>query len=208
METILLGTEGNQPFPITQSGVSRRHAQITIDDNGQWTLKDLNSKNGTFIRNENGDLKGISSITITPMTFICLGPNNVNGCSFYACHTKFVANYIKEFDYLKEKEEQFEEGIKEIEKKVKMEKWILVLFNIVILLLTLLPFVPSNVAWTLRLGVPILSTGFGAIYDGAGKKKKLESKYKKFFICPNPKCSHTLRSAEIKVMQCNKCKCK
>lgn len=43
MKQILLGTEGNQPFKITQQGVSRQHARITIGDDGVWILEDLNS---------------------------------------------------------------------------------------------------------------------------------------------------------------------
>ena len=53
MKTIVLGREGTQPFKIKNEDVSRQHAQITIDDHGEWVLEDLNSSNGTFIRNEN-----------------------------------------------------------------------------------------------------------------------------------------------------------
>ena len=60
MKQILLGTEGNQPFKITQQGVSRQHARITIGDDGIWTLEDLNSTNGTFIRNEEGEAQDVA----------------------------------------------------------------------------------------------------------------------------------------------------
>ena len=52
MKQFILGTEGNQPFKITQMGVSHQHARITIGDDGVWTLEDLNSTNGTFVRCE------------------------------------------------------------------------------------------------------------------------------------------------------------
>ena len=54
MKTIILGREGNQPFPIKDEfdGVSRKHAQITINDHGDWFLEDLDSANGTYIRDE------------------------------------------------------------------------------------------------------------------------------------------------------------
>ena len=86
MKTILLGKSGDQPFDIEQQGVSREHARLTIDDDGQWVLNDLDSSNGTYIRNENGDWERISKKKITPSTFICLGPDNANGCKFFARH--------------------------------------------------------------------------------------------------------------------------
>ena len=52
MKQFILGTEGNQPFEIKQKGVSHQHARVTIGDNGVWTLEDLNSTNGTFVRDE------------------------------------------------------------------------------------------------------------------------------------------------------------
>ena len=59
MKQFILGTEGNQPFEIKQTGVSHQHARVTIDDNGVWTLEDLNSTNGTFVRDENGDMRRV-----------------------------------------------------------------------------------------------------------------------------------------------------
>ena len=51
-QKIIIGREGNQPFPITQDGVSGRHASLTIRTDGTWVLEDLNSMNGTYIRNK------------------------------------------------------------------------------------------------------------------------------------------------------------
>ena len=77
MKTIILGKEGNQPFKINAdaNGVSRRHAQITITDSNEWYIEDLNSTNGTYIRDEKtGLLIPIAGKRrITPMTFIFLG---------------------------------------------------------------------------------------------------------------------------------------
>ena len=54
MYTLVVGREGNQPFTITEEGVSRQHLQITVPDqvNGTWIVQDLGSSNGTFIQNE------------------------------------------------------------------------------------------------------------------------------------------------------------
>ena len=52
MKEFIIGKEGTQKFliPLTKTRVSRQHARITIDDNGVWTLEDLNSTNGTLDR--------------------------------------------------------------------------------------------------------------------------------------------------------------
>jgi len=57
METIILGRKGDQPFAITADGVSSQHAKITIDGD-KWTLEDLHSTNGTFIRDEKTHCEG------------------------------------------------------------------------------------------------------------------------------------------------------
>lgn len=48
---ILIGKEGNQPFAIGDPKVSRRHAILAIEENGQLFLIDNNSTNGTYIYN-------------------------------------------------------------------------------------------------------------------------------------------------------------
>ena len=60
---IIIGKEGNQPFVITSAGVSRKHAQITIDHE-TWFIEDLNSTNGTFVQNEDGDYIRIINMQI------------------------------------------------------------------------------------------------------------------------------------------------
>ena len=107
MKQIILGTEGNQPFKITQPGVSRQHARITIGNKKKKKIKKLNSTNGTFIRNEEGEMRRVGTLVINSMTFICLGPNNANGCSFYATHLINPDDFIKEFQYLNQLEDKF-----------------------------------------------------------------------------------------------------
>ena len=50
-----------QPFATktTQSGVSRKHAVIRIDENGCWWLEDRWSTNGTYIREDDGGFRKI-----------------------------------------------------------------------------------------------------------------------------------------------------
>lgn len=203
MKQILLGTEGNQPFKITQQGVSRQHARITIGNDGVWTLEDLNSTNGTFIRNEEGEMRRVGTLVINPMTFICLGPNNANGCSFYATHLVNPDDFINEFQYLNQLEDKFDA---QEEHADKMEKRIRLLIAIASFVSLIGSFLVSNGVLLLRVGtlVSLVSTMF---FNPNEKKKKLQAEREKFHTCPNPKCSHIMKSREIRMMQCAKCKC-
>lgn len=208
METIILGTGGNQPFEIKQAGVSREHASITIGDDGTWTLADLGSTNGTFVRTEDGELRRVSKMTITPMTFICLGPDNSNGCSFYALHVKTPNNYYREFEYLNNLEDKFDEKATKAERKNRAVK-------VTIALTSLVAFVGSflteghHILQLMLLRVGSVVSGVSTMFfDPRGSEKKLKAEKERFHRCPNPACSHVLRSDEIRDMQCGKCKCK
>ncbi|MGM9869122.1 MAG: FHA domain-containing protein [Sodaliphilus sp.] len=57
---ILIGREGNQPFPLSESSISRKHAIFHMDERtGAMTLRDNNSANGTYIKAANGSFKRI-----------------------------------------------------------------------------------------------------------------------------------------------------
>lgn len=211
MRTIILGKEGNQPFPITAEGVSRRHACITIDDDGIWILEDMDSCNGTFIRNEtDGTLSRIARIGITPMTFICLGPDNAKGCCFYARQV-LQENYGKftaEYEYLNEKEDLFSEQVRRIERNSKA-------LNIVKAVLPVLLFAVSfailpgmgPVSMVVRGAASALPTVLIQVfYNPTELKKKIKATQENFFHCPNPCCSNRLTSKEIRNMRCSKCK--
>jgi pSer/pThr/pTyr-binding forkhead associated (FHA) protein len=49
-DTITIGREGNDVNFLDDPFISGRHAQVAISTDGQMTLTDLGSKNGTFIR--------------------------------------------------------------------------------------------------------------------------------------------------------------
>lgn len=210
MKKITLGREGNQPFSITQPGVSRQHAEIEITDDGVWVLKDLDpeNSNGTFIRDENGELQRISTINISGKTFICLGPDNSNGCSFYAEQVINPGKFTQEFEYLNKIEDNFDEKLEKVDIEVKRQKWTILIANILVVVVSFLPCISGNLRLDILRIVPILSALFGVFYDGNSQKRKIMKQREKFHRCPNPKCSHTLRSAEIRDMQCAKCKCK
>jgi hypothetical protein len=54
-ETISIGREGNDVNFLDDPFISGKHAQVSITPDGQVTLTDLGSKNGTFVKiNEEG----------------------------------------------------------------------------------------------------------------------------------------------------------
>lgn len=72
---ILIGREGNQPFPLTEASISRKHALFHMDErSGAMTLRDNGSANGTYIKIGNGGFKRISgSATVGFQDIIRLG---------------------------------------------------------------------------------------------------------------------------------------
>ncbi len=60
-EPQLIG-RSSEALPLTDSTVSRRHAELT-PDNGRWYLRDLDSANGTFV---NGQRVGADRVPLSP----------------------------------------------------------------------------------------------------------------------------------------------
>lgn len=207
MQKIILGTEGNQPFDIKQTGVSRHHATLTVNGN-RWTLEDNNSTNGTFIRDETGLLRRVSCVDVTPLTFIVLGPDNANGCSFYALHATGVQHYLQEFQHLNDIENRYLAREEQAEHTGRRMHKIVAGVTLGALAVSLINIVSADMRFgLLRLGTA-LSGLMTLFYDPTAKRKKIATERQLFHSCPNPKCSHKLSTAEIRDMQCAKCKCK
>ena len=206
---IVIGTEGDQPFKIKGEAVSRKHAQITINEHNEWILEDLDSSNGTYIRRESdGEFIRISNMEITPMTFICLGPDNSKGCTFFARQVlkDNYGNFKEEFEYLNDIEDIYDQKIEKLEYNVLIEKKLIFVINIIVVIVSLIPQINSEIRMNLLRIIPTISAGFAAFYDASGKKKRINSEREQFHHCPNPVCSHKLKTNEIRNMKCNKCK--
>ena len=207
MKEFVLGKEGDQPFEINQQGVSRRHAKVSIDDNDNWIVEDLGSSNGTYVReNDSGELRSLGQngkVRITPLSFIVLGPDNAKGCGFYARQLLNPGNFNEEYEYLNEKEKEFDMRVDKVDNTAQKIKIIIFFVNILIVAYS---FSGSSTSfWMLRIGT-LLSTGFAAFYNPTTHIKKINAIRERFHHCPNPACSHRLRPAEIRNMRCNKCK--
>lgn len=200
----IIGRQGDQPFKIVQEGVSREHARLTIDDSGKWVLEDLNSDNGTFIRNEDGDLEQISKKVISESTYICLGPDNINGCKFYARQLIAPKDYKKEFDFLEEIDDDIENRLEKAEDKSKLIRKAITIISMVGFFGSFI--VEDNGFRTMLLRVSTAATGVSSMfYDPNKQKKQLKALREKLFGCPNPACSHHLSSKEVRNRKCAKC---
>lgn len=104
MTEFIIGREGTQKFNISdqRNKVSRKHCKITIDDNGQWYVDDLDSANGTFIINDEGEMIQVCHYPINEFTRIILSDQTPMGFSFIAHHVleDDPQNYRKEFIHL------------------------------------------------------------------------------------------------------------
>lgn len=211
MKTIILGKEGNQPFPIKADGVSRQHAKITISDMGEWMLEDMDSSNGTYVRDEgNGELRRIVRTKITPMSFLSLGPDNAKGCSFYARQVlkENYDNFTIEYEYLNEKEDEFDGKMEQIEnnaKKLNIIKAVLPVFLLALSIAIIPGMGPAS--WIIRGAASAIPTVLILLfYNPTDVKKRYNALREKFHHCPNPLCSHKLKTSEIRNMKCAKCK--
>lgn len=201
---IIIGRNGDQPFTIAQEGVSREHAKLTIGDGGKWTLEDLNSGNGTFIRNADGDLEQIGRKVISESTYICLGPDNVNGCKFYGWQLLTPKDYHKAFDFLEDLDADIEKRLEQADGKSQMVRKTIAGVSMVGFIGSF--FVDNNDMRTMLLRVSTATTGLSSmLYDPGKQKKKLKALQEKFFGCPNPACSHTMTGKEVKNRRCSKC---
>lgn len=212
--TIILGTEGTQPFKITNNCVSRRHARISISDSGKWFIEDLDSRNGTFIRLENTTklIKiGQGQFQISPMTYVSLGPDNAQGCRFYARQAleNNYGDYTEEYVLLRTVNDQYKAKLEKIENNAKLVKWggfginLLIFFSSFWIPESILP--QNEMINFVRFGM-LLSSVPVLLYDSAAAKKKLENERKKVCKCPNPNCNNILKPDDIYNMLCPKCK--
>lgn len=72
---IILGKNGNQPFPLTESSISRHHASFHLDEkSGKMILRDEKSTNGTYIKAKDGTFRRLYGETAVGLnTIVRLG---------------------------------------------------------------------------------------------------------------------------------------
>lgn len=208
MKEIIIGRNGTQKLKISAEGVSGQHASLTIRDDGKWVLKDLDSTNGTFIRNENYQFERIAVKIINKDTVIRLG-NDDSIRSFQFTANQLVKedpnDYSYEFEMLRKRWNETIAKRDAIEKRVTLLSFAPIACSIMVWLSTSnFNFEPNTIR--LQFFVPTILSPLANMY-GKRKLKTLVNEIKNTFVCPNPKCGMLLSEAEIKKGQCQKCKC-
>ena len=204
-QKIIIGREGNQPFPITQDGVSGRHASLTIRTDGTWVLEDLNSMNGTYIRNKDFVFERVGRKVIEKDTIIRLGSDDtIRSLQFMA--VRLVAgpkDFSFEFGLLKSKWDGLMERRDKLEKQIALMSYLPVGASVLLLGAT----ISVNDIHVIR-GVMFLPSILSPVSNTFGKKKlkKLNEEVKHTFVCPNPNCGMPLTETEVKLGKCLKCK--
>lgn len=208
MEEIIIGRNGDQPFKITAEGVSARHASLTIRDDGRWELKDLDSTNGTYIRDENYQYVRIAVKVIDEDTVIRLGSDDsirsIQFIAFQLIKTN-QDDFSHEFEVLRKKLEASIGKKNSIEKKVTRLSYAPLACSAILMVGTMkMSFDPLALRFLF-----ILPTALSPLINNYGKKrlKELASEMRNDFVCPNPKCRYPLSEIEIRRGQCSKCKC-
>lgn len=212
--TIIIGKEGEQPFPITAGGVSRQHARLTISDDDQWLLEDLNSTNGTYIFDtETQTYERIQKRIITPSTEIRLGSDaTIRSMEFKAIQVakEDPNNFTYEFQDLQNKWQLLQEKKARMEQHVTRTSFLPAAASLILILATFC--FPSNWSATLRMNamraVMMVPALISPIINNSNKKrlKRLNDEIKHTFVCPNPQCRRPLSENEIIKGQCLVCK--
>lgn len=197
---IIIGRNGNQPFPINNAGVSNLHAKMSVVDD-LWILEDLDSTNGTFIQDKDGIWQRIAKKQITPDTVIRLGDTSVNGITFWASRLqkKESDDYAEEFACIASLNDALEEEKKELQKKARLKKLIPSIVQMAIILGTL----PLKNMWVVR-GAMIVGSFVNVLIDYNGPLTALLEKKRRLLVCP--KCGKPLTDFELQRCQCSNCK--
>ena len=210
---ITIGRNGDQPFAIMQEGVSGAHARLTVDGDN-WTLEDLNSTNGTYVRDEHGEMVRVGRCTVTPDTFIQLGPSTIDGCSFFARRLLGADDYRAEFNYLAELAAENRALIEKEEKRSHRRNLLTPMLYFIVILISFIPpekyGVPPEHVSTVQMSILRIPMFLGGILSfllaGNNRRKRLLKQWERLRRCPNPACHHTLTDGEVDVRQCARCK--
>lgn len=214
MKEIIIGRNGTQPFAIRAEGVSGRHAMLTVGDDGSMTLRDLDSKNGTFVLDrETRRFNRVETVVIDRDTLVRLGPDDTIRSYQFVVRQLFKADqddYSEEFQELRRRWRDLTVHRETLEERITVSAFIPVAVSVVLLVATFL--LPESMSVNVRMNlmrcvmmVPALLSPVISLY-GRRKLRQLTREMHEAMICPNPACRHTLTEDEIRRGQCIKCK--
>ncbi len=213
VEEIIIGRNGNQPFQITAEGVSGHHASLTKRHDGVLVLKDLDSKNGTFVRNQQFLFERIEEKVVDKDSVIRLGDETINGITFSVSRlfTQDVNDYTYEFGRIKRKWKSYVQEKKDFNRRWSMYMYIPSVLSAVCLIMSFLPifkqFANETQMFIMRVPMVVSMLVTPIIHNmRRSREKVLSEKSANLFICPRPGCGRLLSESEIRKTQCMACK--
>lgn len=210
---VIIGRSSSSPLKIPEDrvAVSGKHVKITVSDGGEWKLEDLESSNGTFVRNENYEFERVFTRQLQESDIIRLGNDGANSFVFTARRALYPDdNYSYEFKQLQRLLKQSREDEAQKEKWGNIAGWIISGGAFAVWGLTeIIEWIlhkdsDPNKRMIIMMGVPpLLKIMLGNFTKGTQRVKKTREK---FMLCP--KCGKRISEFDIEQGQCPKCKAK
>lgn len=208
----IVGRHAESPvkIPADKNAVSSHHVKITIADDGVWTLEDLNSPNGTYVRDENGEFQRVYKKQIVETDIIRLGSAGIASMVFMARRvtTPDSTSYAYEFRQLKQLRKQQAEKEAAMEKKIERNGWIskcagLGAIGVCALLGSIDGVnIDPNVRYVLIACAPVIA---GVCFSGDAKAlRALRARRSKILVCP--RCQRPISEYDIDQGACSSCK--
>ncbi len=212
---VIIGRNPSSPLKVPEDkiAVSGKHVKLTVTDEGRWKIEDLNSSNGTFVRNEEGIFDRVYTKDIDEFDVIRLGNDGANSYVFIARRAfNPEASYRNEFRHLSKLLKKSKEETERKERRIEINGWISKISGVaVVVLCAILGSIDGiNIDANVRIGLAACAPIIVGLFFSGDKKslKVLKKKKEKFMICPNPNCGRRLTEYDIEQGQCSKCKAK
>lgn len=219
--SIIVGRQGNQPFPITDHTVSKKHVELTVLDDGKVQVKDLDSANGTFI----DDVRIIKKV-VDRNTVVRLG------ASYTFCIKDALPQVAPpppptpEYSIkpLKSVWDEYDAALMALAGKNRR-------IGLVTRLSSVFTIGGGVLGGALRSmdgleavsNISLVASGIGLVimiysiiqsvsFDYTKEKKALDDKFEQNYVCPNPQCRHYLGLKKYSILsqdkQCPWCRSK
>lgn len=216
-ETIIGRTQaGGLKIPQEKNAVSGRHAKLTVTDEGTWIIEDLDSANGTYVRDDAGCFHKIYKKEISENTVIRLGKEGHYSFEFMARRSfETGESYDYEFQKLKRDLKALYQAEEQLERSNTRKMAIIKYASPVAMVgcvaaQYLIPGIKDDYElnmWITRAAMAIAPLAAGLFFsiDREGVKL-LKQKRLKTITCP--KCKRPLSDFDVNEMQCSFCKAK
>lgn len=214
----IIGRTSESPVkvPAEKVGVSGSHVKITVNENGTWELEDLNSANGTFLKDNNGNFQRVFKKIISENSIIRLGQEGHDSFVFTA-HRAVSSDpsYAYEFKQLRKQLKSIIEEETILERKNQRNMKIVKAASPIALGLCVLaqygiPGLKEKAdlnLWISRIAMGAAPVVIGAFF-GVDMQAVKAQKQKRTKLLTCPQCGYPISEFDIQNMQCSRCKAK